>query len=177
MWLFSFSMIYLQNAKAKPVNYDTPFAFFASNNDSFNLLFTEVQTLEQKLKTVDFCELSKYKNQRVLLTCLYSGVDEYWSLSPLRFVQCNSKFSVDLDFVNDYDRIPSRFTRVMAEVHNQYPTKALQIKVIGVFEADPNKRYGHLGSNNSRFLVSEILDMTLVAKRNNLTTRTGLDKH
>jgi hypothetical protein len=120
---------------------------------------------KSKLQTVGFCELPEYKGQTVLLTCLYSGLEEYWSLSPLDSTRCDSKINVDLDFVDDYDRMPRRFRRVMRMVHDQYPIKALQITVIGVFEADPNKRYGHLGSNSSRLLVSEILDMKLVSKQ------------
>lgn len=99
------------------------------------------RAIKSKLQTVDFCELPKYKGQRVLLTCLYSGHEEYWSLSSPDSVKCDIKLDVDLDFVDDYDRIPMRFRLVMRKVHNQYPIKALQIKVIGVFEADPNKRY------------------------------------
>jgi hypothetical protein len=86
-----------------------------------------------KLQTVNFCELPDYKDQKVLLTCLYSGYEEYWSLSALDSTKCNSRLNVELDFLDDYGQIPMRFRRIIRKVHKLYPIKALEVKVIGVF--------------------------------------------
>ena len=120
-------------------------------------------TTYKKLPKVDLCDLPKYKNRKVYLKCNYSGVEEYWNLNSINNKECDQQLLVDLDFVNDYDEIPIRYRRKLHDVHYNYPVLNLYLEVIGVYETDKGS-YGHLGSNKSRFLVSEIKRMKLVKK-------------
>ncbi len=120
-------------------------------------------TAEGKLPIVDLCDLPKYTNQKVYLKSEYSGVEEYWNLSSIRDQNCGSQLLVDLSFVDDYDQMPMRFRRKLRQVHHEYPISKLYIEAIGVYETK-KEHYGHLGSNKSTFLVSEIRKMNVVKK-------------
>lgn len=117
----------------------------------------------EKLPTVDLCDLPKYTNQKVYLKCEYSGVEEYWNLTSITNRSCDQQLSVDLDFVKDYDQIPKRFRRKLRQVRQDYPISKLSLEVIGLYETEKG-HYGHLGSNKSRFLVSEIRKMDVMKK-------------
>ena len=119
------------------------------------------------LPTVDLCDLPKYRNQKVYLKCIYSGVEEYWNLNSIKNKECSQQLQVDLDFVNDYDEIPKRYRRKMQKVHNNYPVSNLYLEAIGVFENERGS-YGHLGSHKSRFLVTKIKKIIMVKRENQL---------
>ncbi|HEY0054789.1 MAG TPA: hypothetical protein VGB63_05490 [Pedobacter sp.] len=122
-------------------------------------------TTYENLPIVELCDLPKYIGQKVYLKCSYSGVEEYWSLNSIKNKNCDQELLVDLDFVAEYDDMPRKYRRKLDYVHDNYPIANLQIEAFGVFETDQG-HYGHLGSNTSRFLVSEIKGMKIVNKQN-----------
>jgi hypothetical protein len=112
---------------------------------------------------VAFCDLPNYKGEKVYVKGFYSGVDEYWSLNNGR-AKCNEKLTVDLQFKDDPFNPPKEFESAFREVHNNYHNSYLQIEAVGTFENDRQGGYGHLGSNNSRFVVYELIEATLIRK-------------
>ena len=48
-------------------------------------------------------------------------------------------------------------------VYNEYWNKYLIIDAIGIFEMGGN--YGHLGTNNSKFTVHELISVKLIEKK------------
>jgi hypothetical protein len=102
---------------------------------------------------VDFCNLPNYQNKEVFTRAIYSGVMEYWSLSSLS--ECKNGFQVDLDFL-DYAGIPEKFKNIF---NKNQSFKRIIIEAVGIFETGRKEGYGHLGSNNSRFLVSKLVDV------------------
>lgn len=124
---------------------------------------TRTYMTDRKLPLVELCDLPKYINQKVYLKCEYSGVEEYWKLSSIENKSCRQELLVDLDFIDDYDQLPKKFRRKLRQVHHQYPISKLYVEAIGVYEIEKGY-YGHLGSNNSRFLVSKIRKMNVVKK-------------
>ena len=109
----------------------------------------------------DFCDLPNYKGQKVYIKANYCGVEEYWSLSGKK--SCNEKLNVDLQFKSG--NTPFVYKSIFNKVHNRYYNSCLEIEAIGVFENDSKSGYGHLGSNNSVFLVSNLISAKLIKKR------------
>jgi len=101
---------------------------------------------------VDFCDLPNYQNKKIFTKAIYSGVMEYWSLSSPG--KCKNGYQVDLDL--PYDDIPKKFRNVF---NKSQSFKYIIIEAVGIFETGRKEGYGHLGSNNSRFLISELVDV------------------
>ena len=99
------------------------------------------------------------------LKSFYSGVDEYWSLTNVKRNTCNTELSVDLQFAghNQFSP-PEKFEKVFREAYENYHNTYLLIEAVGMFENESKTGYGHLGSNNSRFVVTELINATLVKK-------------
>ena len=95
----------------------------------------------------------------------YSGIVEYWSLTDPRKENCNPVLTVDLQFsgTNPY-MAPREFEDIFRKVSENYHNSYLLLELIGWFENDRKEGYGHLGHNNSRFVVSEIIKATMVRK-------------
>ena len=123
------------------------------------------KTYRDSIPVVTFCDLPKYKGQQVYLKCYYSGIDEYWSLSSTEKKKCNPDLTVDLQFTgyNPFQP-PQQFEEVFRKVHQSYHNSYLILEAVGTFENDRKSGYGHLGSNNSHFVVSEIKKATLIKK-------------
>jgi len=113
---------------------------------------------------VSFYDLPKHKGKKVYLQSWYSGNEEYWSLKALngRFDQ---KLSVELQF-KEWPHMPppNKYDNLFDSVYNHYPDRYLLIDAIGTFSNDNKNGYGHLGSNNSVFIVSELIDVQLYNK-------------
>lgn len=123
------------------------------------------ETYRDSIPVVSFCDLPKYKGQRVYLKSYYSGIDEYWSLKSTEKRKCDSTLTVDLQFSGYSPFLPPKkfedvFTKVVENYHNSY----LLLEAVGMFENDRKEGYGHLGSNNSRFIVSELVKATIIKK-------------
>ena len=102
------------------------------------------------------CELPAHKGELVYTRFTYSGVDEYWGLhSPDK--KC--------DNINAYLEIPDsveikpEYNKLFKDVHKQYWKTYLIIDAIGKFDDSNKNGYGHLGSNNSQFIVKWIIDV------------------
>jgi hypothetical protein len=123
------------------------------------------EVFRDSIPIVSFCDLPGYKGQKVYLKCYYSGIDEYWSLSNIKKKKCKPDLTVDLQF-SGYSPFmtPEKFQDVFSEVHDNYNNSYLKIEAIGLFENDSKHGYGHLGHNNARFTVSELIKAELVKK-------------
>ena len=109
----------------------------------------------KEVTKVDFCDLSEFKNELIKTRLEYSGVDEYWSAKG--FNDCELDNAVSLDFSEFYENnkhilIEGQLNRL----HDKYWKRKAIMTVIGRFEMDSVKKYGHLGSNNAQILVKSV---------------------
>lgn len=123
------------------------------------------RTYSTNTPTVSFCDLPRYKGQQVYLKSYYSGIDEYWSLSSTEKRKCNPELTVDLQFAgfNPFQP-PVQYENVFRKVHESYHNSYLLMEAVGAFDNERRGGYGHLNSNNSRFVVSEIIKVTIIKK-------------
>lgn len=138
--------------------------FLLNGRCSNNTLKTGDMTYKN-FPIVDVCDLPKYINKQVCIKCSYSGVDEYWSINSLKLNDCDSALLVDLDFKLEYKDLPKQYKKQLSDVHKVHPQRCLLITAIGIYETGQDGGYGHLGSNKSRFLVSEIISMKLIKNK------------
>jgi hypothetical protein len=126
---------------------------------------TRLEFFRDSIPIITFCDLPKFAGRPVYLTSYYSGIDEYWSLKNIKQKACSSKLTVDLQFAgyNPFNP-PEKFEKVFREAHENYHDTYLLIKAVGVFEQDRKNGYGHLGSNNARFVISEIIEASFIRK-------------
>lgn len=111
---------------------------------------------------IDACELTSHKNELVYTRFTYSGIDEYWSLnSPNK--QCKS-INAELE-IPDNLKLKAEDEKLFSQVHEKYWKSYLIIDAIGTFEDNKASGYGHLGSNNSRFVVKHIINVQMVTKK------------
>ena len=121
-------------------------------------------TYREGITIVAFCDLPKFRGQQVFVKGYYSGIDEYWSFNNGR-TECKEKFTVDLQSKDDIGFVvPVKFEDVFQEVHKNYHNTYLEIEAVGIFENDRQTGYGHIGTNNSRFVVSKLIKATLIKK-------------
>lgn len=111
---------------------------------------------------INACDLLNHKNQIVYTRFIYSGDDEYWGVTPEK--KCNNNINAYLD-IPDSVTIQPKIMEKFEDVHNNYWKKYLVIDVIGTFENDKKGGYGHLGSNNSRFIVKYVVDAFEYSKK------------
>jgi hypothetical protein len=113
------------------------------------------------LSQLDFCDLPLYENQLVYVKAVYSGVDEYWGLNSLH--KCKNALTVELDD-REGAQIPKQYQKLFDSAYSNYWNTYLIIELTGTFESKNPKGYGHLGSNKSRLIVKDYVDITLVKK-------------
>jgi len=110
---------------------------------------------------VNACELLTYKKKLVYTRFIYSGIEEYWGLSAEK--KCNKEVPINafLD-IPDNLQIQPKHQKLLQDVHNNYWKKFLIIDAVGIFNEG---KYGHLGTNNSVFTVSKIIDIYIIDKK------------
>lgn len=113
---------------------------------------------------LDICDLPNHINESVFLKATYSGIEEYWSLKSIKSKKCSAELLIDLDFEESYN-MPHNFENTMSKVHNSYWNSYLIILAKGKYENSNPRGYGHLGSNKSRFVISEIMNMELIKSK------------
>ena len=113
----------------------------------------KTRTSYKGLSRIEFCNLPNYQDKEVFTKAVYSGIMEYWSLSSP--TECKNGFQVDLNIKNYYS-IPKKFEDVF---NKSQSFKYILIEAIGVFETGRPGGYGHLGSNNASFLVTELVEV------------------
>ncbi|HEX6849135.1 MAG TPA: hypothetical protein VF144_19255, partial [Chitinophagaceae bacterium] len=111
---------------------------------------------------ISFCDLPKYESQLVLIEGSYSGIDEYWAINSLK--KCKEKFNVELDYYKDGKPIPKEYQTIFDSAYSSYWNTFLIIKIIGKYDSKNPSGYGHLGSNKSRFIVEEFIDIKLMKR-------------
>lgn len=121
----------------------------------------------------DFCALSGKQNQTVYTSGMYNGVEEYWGLSS-RNNDCKEQ-SAEL-VIPENVIVQPKFAKLIRAVHRKYWKKYLIIDAIGIFKTGNKYGYGHLGHNQSEFVVEKIVDVQLLFKENDSLASQGL-KH
>jgi hypothetical protein len=106
------------------------------------------------------CEIQNHKKELIYTRLIYSGVEEYWGLTSGK--NCNNIIA-ELE-IPEGVILKSKFTKMIRNVHNNYWKTYLIIDVIGTL-VDDAKHYGHLGSNNSQFIVKQIIDIQSIPKK------------
>jgi hypothetical protein len=137
------------------------FFYFLSCSTPHKILAAKY--FRDSIPIISFCDLPKYKGQKVYLQSKYAGIDEYWSLFPVD-KKCKEKISVELEFKEGIGYIPTQYQNLFDSVYSSYWNTYLLINAVGIFDNDNKNGYGHLGSNNSRFVVLEIIDIKLMKK-------------
>lgn len=59
---------------------------------------------------------------------------------------------------------PKEFEEIFRKVAENYHNSYLMLEMIGKFDNSNKEGYGHLGHNNSRFIVDEIIKATFLTK-------------
>lgn len=111
---------------------------------------------------ISACELTNHKNELVYTRFIYTGVDEYWALFPEK--KCN-EINAYLD-IPDNVEIRPEFVKLFKDTHDNYWKKYLIIDAIGTFEKIAPFKYGHLGTNNSKFTVKYLIALYPMIKKN-----------
>ena len=107
---------------------------------------------------INACELPTHKNELVYTRFIYSGIDEYWGLHPVdkKCKGINAKLEIpDSVELKPKDQVLFKYA------HDHYWNTYLIIDAIGTFD-DSEHHYGHLGSNNSQFIIKWIVDVQKV---------------
>jgi hypothetical protein len=120
------------------------------------------QTVLSEYEVTDFCDLPNTKNETVYIRGVYSGVEEYWHISPINST-CDS-MSVNLEIADEIE-LQFKWSKILGQVHDKYPTHCLIVDALGKFENGSKEGYGHLGTKNSQFNVERIINMQLVSKK------------
>lgn len=110
---------------------------------------------------MEACDLLNHKNQPVYTRLIYSGMEEYWGLRPEK--RCNL-INADLD-IPDSVELNAEEKNNIKYVRNHYWKTYLIMDLIGTFEYGNPKGYGHLGSNNSRFVVKYVVATYIAGKK------------
>ena len=126
---------------------------------------TSAKFFRDTIPIVSFCDLPQFKGKQVYLRCYYSGIEEYWSLKDIEKKNCSPKLRIDLQFAGKNPfLVPKKFEKAFSDVRDNYYNSFLLIEAIGMFENDNKSGYGHLGSNNARFIISELVKAEVIRK-------------
>jgi len=109
------------------------------------------------LPRIGYCDLPTYKDKEVVITATYAGMQEYWSLGPVE--HCEQDLSVDFDTRDYYDKMPEKLKQKL-----NANAKYFIVTAVGKYEKTDQKGYGHLNHLKSRFIVSDLLNVKVVAR-------------
>ncbi|MDZ7607697.1 MAG: hypothetical protein U5K79_19405 [Cyclobacteriaceae bacterium] len=110
---------------------------------------------------VDFCDLPQHVGELVYIECTYSGVEEYWSIWGRK--KCRPQLKTELEFLELSNDVTKQCADKFQQVHSNYFDLYLTLKLIGRFY-NTESGVGHLGSNNSKFTVEEVVEIDVMAK-------------
>ncbi len=114
------------------------------------------------LSPTSICDLPNVQGQLVYTRGTLSGVDEYWSFSETG-KSCKNNLNIELDLDTNWEKWKNEDKKKINLVYSEYWNKYLIIDAIGIFETGGN--YGHLGTNNSKFTVHELISVKLIEKK------------
>jgi hypothetical protein len=107
---------------------------------------------------INACELTDHIHELVYTRFAYSGVDEYWRLSPIDKKCKDFDGNTDLE-VPDSVYLKPQNLKLLKYVHEHYWNSYLIIDAIGFFDNSNKNGYGHLGSNTSQFTVQKFVNI------------------
>ncbi len=108
------------------------------------------------------CVLKEKINDTVVLSGNYFGCMEGYSF-VLDDLNCSKKYLMDLDFesITVGKKLNKRFDELFGGC-----VTSMNMILKGVFITGSKEGYGHLGENNSKLIVIEVIDFGKVEKRN-----------
>lgn len=107
------------------------------------------------------CELPNHKSELVYTRFIYSGVDEYWSLTaPDKKCSVNASLELPNGII-----LNLKDEKALRDVISHYWKRYLIIDVIGTYNDNNKEGYGHLGSNSAVFTVKKVIDTQVMVKR------------
>ncbi|MBS1501752.1 MAG: hypothetical protein JST32_06805 [Bacteroidetes bacterium] len=133
----------------------------AFGQDKHQVLFPPPVLGMEYPEFMDACQLPAHRNQLVYTRLIYSGIDEYWGLYTEK--KCNN-INADLCIPDSVVVKPEDVNNIKY-VHDHYWNTKLIMDLIGTFDDSSQKGYGHLGSNNSRFVVKYVIDTYIAGKK------------
>ncbi len=130
----------------------------------------DVPQKKEKVEKIDFCSLPSYQEQLVRIKVKYSGVEEYWSISPLTDCeneQMEQLSNIWLDFEDYVLVFPWNFIKRkrLNKLHNNYWKYDGEIVIEGYFNTGSEYGYGHLNSYDSEFVVTYLRKIKLIKKK------------
>lgn len=137
---------------------------FAFGQKASHVIFPATVLTAKYPDYINTCELADHKKELIYTRFIYSGIDEYWGLhSPDK--KCK-EINADLKIPNEVVLKPE-FAKLISDVHENYWKSYLIIDAVGTFVDDKVSGYGHLGSNNSQFILKQIINIQIVTKEIN----------
>ena len=118
--------------------------------------YVKISLMYSKLPRIEYCDLPNYENKEAILTGKYTGMMEYWSLQPID--SRKQDLSVDFDIRDYFYNMPGQ----LKEKLNR-SAKYFIVTAVGKYERC-SKGYGHLSHLKSRFIVSDLLDVKVIAR-------------
>jgi hypothetical protein len=109
------------------------------------------------VKKIRFCDLPKYEGQLVKTDFSYSRAQEYSSIHK-KENDCDSALFLSFDFL-DRESVPRKLNELLKKANYSNYKYHLNMTAVGSFKKG---RYGHLGSNNGLFIITEIIEATLI---------------
>jgi hypothetical protein len=141
-------------------------SFFVCSHHNSGRVPQGAQSVEhhERVRSIEFCDFSANLGTRVKTKFIYSGIEEYWSLSGQR--SCSDAISVEFDYSKVTILAAPQFHQRVKRLYNKYWKFKLAIEAIGVFEVDSINGYGHLNTNKAVFRTERILSSTLHHRTN-----------
>jgi hypothetical protein len=129
----------------------------------------DVPQRNEKVKKIDFCSLPLYEDQLVRIKARYSGVEEYWSISPLSDCssdQLKNPYTISLDRKDYVLVFPWSFIKRnrLNKLYNNYWKYDSEIVIEGYFSSSSEYGYGHMNSYDSEFVVTYFRKIRLIKK-------------
>jgi hypothetical protein len=124
---------------------------FSCSNETF-----KIPSRYNELPRIGYCDLPNYKDREVIVTATYAGMQEYWSLGSVE--RCEQDLSVDFDTRDYYVKMPEKWKQKLND-----RAKYFIVTAVGKYEKGDQKGYGHLNHLKSRFIVTDLLNVKVVA--------------
>jgi hypothetical protein len=122
---------------------------------------TRIIRAREEPRSIKFCDFPANLGTRVKTKFIYSGIDEYWSLSVS--TRCPNTIRVEFDYSKVATVAAPRFHQKLKRLYHRYWKYHLVVEAVGVFEVDSIIGYGHLNTNKAIFKTERILSSTLLA--------------
>jgi len=126
--------------------------------------FLPAQNPAPGIPQISFCDLPKYKDQIVRITCTYSGEDSYWGIGALLNEKCSQNPAIELNLAEVRNRLSKKNQKLLDKVHEKYWMYYLVLTTTGRFENSLQGNDKDPGQNSNQFIVQDIEEIRLVER-------------